>query len=302
MNENIIEVENLNKTFKDIKAIDNLSFRVKRGEFFAFLGINGAGKSTTISIISGELQADSGKVTIDGQDILKDSSSVKNKLGIVFQNNLLDTLLTVYDNLKYRSSLYNVTSSEFKKRIDYYADLLDFKDLYKRTYSKLSGGQKRRIDIARALIHEPSILILDEPTTGLDPMTRKIVWNAIHKLRKERNLTVFLTTHYMEEVVDADYIVILNSGKIIAKGTPLELKNRYTGDYIYIYNSDEETVNKLNLPYTKTIDGFKIEIKDSEEATKLIVNNPYIFKDYEIIKGNMDDVFLNATGNKLSGE
>ena len=300
--ENVIEIQHLIKDFKDVRAVNDLSFKVKKGEFFAFLGVNGAGKSTTISIMCGKLSRNSGSVLINGLDIDKDMDQIRKVLGVVYQNNVLDKVLTVYDNLKFRAGLYNITGDEFKKRYEYLASILDFKDLKDRVYGKLSGGQKRRVDIARALLHNPEILILDEPTTGLDPQTRKLVWEVIDKIRKERQMTVFLTTHYMEEVSDANYVVILNKGEIVASGTPLELKNKYTGDFISIYNTKKEDVDKLGLKYEVIPNGYRIEVKDTEEATKLITTYPNLFKDYEVIKGKMDDVFLNATGIKLGGE
>lgn len=300
--ENVIEIQHLIKDFKDVRAVNDLSFKVKKGEFFAFLGVNGAGKSTTISIMCGKLSRNSGSVLINGLDIDKDMDQIRKVLGVVYQNNVLDKVLTVYDNLKSRAGLYNITGEEFKKRYEYFADILDFKDLKDRVYGKLSGGQKRRVDIARALLHNPEILILDEPTTGLDPQTRKLVWEVIDKIRKERQMTVFLTTHYMEEVSDANYVVILNKGEIVASGTPLELKNKYTGDFISIYSIKKEDIDKLGLKYEIIPNGYRIEVKDTEEATKLITTYPNLFKDYEVIKGKMDDVFLNATGIKLGGD
>ena len=300
--EEIISIKNLNKTFKEVKAVNNLSFKVKKGEFFAFLGINGAGKSTTISIMCGELTRDSGEVYIDGKNIDEQMESIKVKMGVVYQKNVLDDPLTVKDNLKFRAALYGIHGKEFEEKYEKLASLLDFADLSSRTYGKLSGGQKRRVDIARALIHDPEILILDEPTTGLDPQTRKTVWKVVNDLRKEKGLTVFLTTHYMEEVTDADYIVILNKGEIVAEGSPLELKNKYTGDFISIYNVSKEDIVILGLPFNEIPNGYRIEVANTYEATKLIINNPNLFKDYEVIKGKMDDVFLNATGIKLGGE
>ena len=300
--EEIISIKNLNKTFKEVKAVNNLSFKVKKGEFFAFLGINGAGKSTTISIMCGELTRDSGEVYIDGKNIDEQMESIKVKMGVVYQKNVLDDSLTVKDNLKFRAALYGIHGKEFEEKYEKLASLLDFADLSSRTYGKLSGGQKRRVDIARALIHDPEILILDEPTTGLDPQTRKTVWKVVNDLRKEKGLTVFLTTHYMEEVTDADYIVILNKGEIVAEGSPLELKNKYTGDFISIYNVSKEDIVLLGLPFNEIPNGYRIEVANTYEATKLIINNPNLFKDYEVIKGKMDDVFLNATGIKLGGE
>ena len=301
MTENIIEIQQLDKNFGKIHAVDNLSFNVKRGELFAFLGENGAGKSTTISIICGQLAKDGGKVYIDGFDTDTNMQDIKPWLGVVYQSSVLDSSLTVYDNLESRAALYNMSKLEFEKRLETLCELLDLKDLLRRTLSKLSGGQKRRIDIARALLHKPKILILDEPTTGLDPQTRATLWNVISTLRETENITVFLTTHYMEEAADADYVVILDKGKIAASGTPLELKNTYACDYITIYNADETQIQKLGQQYSKIRDAYKVTVQNTTEATKLIINNAELFKDYEITKGKMDDVFLNVTGKKMQG-
>ena len=297
----IIEINNLYKSFGDVKAVQDLSFCVKEGELFAFLGVNGAGKSTTINIICGQLAKDSGTVVIDDKPLEEDVNTTKTKLGVVFQNSVLDKALSVKDNLRSRAALYGITGAEFTKRLEELSKMLSFEDLLKRTLGKLSGGQLRRIDIARALLHRPKILILDEPTTGLDPQTRKIIWNVIDKLRRDENMTVFLTTHYMEEAADADYVVILDSGKLVAKGTPLELKNKYTGDFITIYNVEEETVKALGAKYEPIKDAFRLSVPNTAAATKLIVENPEVFKDFEITKGKMDDVFLTVTGKALTG-
>lgn len=299
--ENIIEIEHLNKHFKNVYAVNDLSFCVKRGELFAFLGLNGAGKSTTISMICGQLCKDSGTIIVDGADLDHDMERVKKELGVVFQYSGLDQALSVYDNLRYRAGLYGIRGKEFLKRYEEVAELLQFTDLKKRIVGKLSGGQRRRIDIARALIHSPKILILDEPTTGLDPQTRKLVWNVIGKLREEEKMTIFLTTHYMEEAVDADYLVILKEGQIAAKGTPIELKNQYTGDFISLYGVSEEQVKELRLPYEKIGGMYRITVENTSCATALIRKFPELFSDYEITKGRMDDVFLCATGTKLTG-
>ncbi len=298
---NIIEISSLNKTFGDVKAVSDLSFKVKEGELFAFLGLNGAGKSTTISIMCGQLAKDSGKVIIDGEDLDKSVDKIKCDLGVVFQNSVLDKALTVKENLKSRAALYGITGKRFEERLGELSALLEFEDLLKRTVGKLSGGQRRRIDIARALLHKPKILILDEPTTGLDPQTRKTLWNVVSKLRKENQMTVFLTTHYMEEAADADYVVILDSGKISAEGTPLQLKNTYSGDFITLYGAQKEQVETLGLTYEIIRDAYRIEVQNTAAATQLIVRYPDIFNDYEITKGKMDDVFLAVTGKKLNG-
>lgn len=297
----IIEISNLHKTFGDVKAVQDLSFKVKKGELFAFLGVNGAGKSTTINIMCGQLTKDSGKIIINGNDLDKELPKIKNELGVVFQNSVLDAPLSVYDNLQSRAALYGITGVSFKKRLDELSKLLDFKNILNRPLGKLSGGQRRRIDIARALIHKPQILVLDEPTTGLDPQTRKLLWNVISDLRKNEKMTVFLTTHYMEEAADADYVVILDNGKISAEGSPLELKNKYTGDFITIYNISEDKIKALGIEYESVSNGFKISVPDTKAATELIIKNPQIFSDYEIVKGKMDDVFLAVTGKDLNG-
>ena len=299
--ENIIEIQHLCKSFGDVKAVQDLSFRVKKGELFAFLGINGAGKSTTIHIMCGQLEKDGGTVIIDGMDLDHRVDSVKRELGVVFQNSVLDQALTVRQNLESRAALYGIHGEEFRTRLAELAKLLDFENLLKRTVGKLSGGQRRRIDIARALLHRPGILILDEPTTGLDPQTRSLLWKVIEDLRRKENMTVFLTTHYMEEAADADYVVILDSGRIVAEGTPLELKNTYTGDFITLYDVSEEQVKSLGLNYTVLRDAYRLEVPDTGAATRLILAHPEVFTDYEIVKGKMDDVFLTVTGKKLMG-
>ena len=298
---NIIEINHLSKSFGDVKAVQDLSFCVKEGELFAFLGINGAGKSTTINIMCGQLSKDGGSVVIDGADLDHNVDTIKRELGVVFQNSVLDKSLSVWDNLESRAALYGIHGEAFKERLAELSRLLDFEDLMKRTVGKLSGGQRRRIDIARALLHRPRILILDEPTTGLDPQTRNTLWNVISDFRKNEKMTVFLTTLYMEEAADADYVVILDSGKIVAEGTPLELKNTYTGDFITIYNADESQIKKLGAEYESIRDAFRVSVPDTAAATKLIITYPDIFTDYEITKGKMDDVFLAVTGKKLTG-
>ena len=299
--ENIIEIEHLYKSFKDVKAVQDLSFRVKRGELFAFLGVNGAGKSTTISIMCGMLAKDAGKVVVGGVDIDKNADKSKRDLGVVFQNSVLDKALSVKDNLQNRAALYGIVDEAFQERLEELSELLDFKDLLSRTVGKLSGGQRRRIDIARALLHRPKILVLDEPTTGLDPQTRKLLWNTVSLLRKQSEMTVFLTTHYMEEAAEADYVVILDGGKIVAEGSPIALKNKYTGDFVSLYNATEEQVQTLGVPYERIKDGYRFSVADTSVATEMILKYPQIFVDYEIVKGKMDDMFLAVTGKKLGG-
>ncbi len=298
---NIIEINHLDKSFGEVRAVRDLSFRVREGELFAFLGVNGAGKSTTINIMCGQLTKDGGGIIVDGHDLDKEVGAVKQKMGVVFQNSVLDAALSVYDNLKSRAALYNIVGDAFKTRLAELAELLEFEDLLKRAVGKLSGGQRRRIDVARALFHRPKILILDEPTTGLDPQTRRTLWNVIAQLRRDENMTVFLTTHYMEEAAEADYVVILDNGQISAEGTPLALKNTYTGDYITLYGVEEEIVRGLGLPYEPIRDAYRLSVPHTRAATELILKHPDLFIDYEITKGKMDDVFLAVTGKSLVG-
>ena len=292
----IIRIEDLYKSFGEVKAVNDLGFCVREGELFAFLGVNGAGKSTVINILCGQLKKDSGTVNIDGYDIDSDIDLIKSNIGVVFQNSVLDSALTVYDNLESRAALYGIVGDKFEARLNELSAMLHFEDLLKRTVGKLSGGQRRRIDIARALLHEPKILILDEPTTGLDPQTRKILWSVISSLQKKRNMTVLLTTHYMEEAAEADYVVIIEKGSLCAKGTPIELKNIYAGDFIMLYGVDEKEVKLLGREYEAILGGFKLTVANTAEAIELITKQPSVFRDFEITKGRMDDVFLAVTG------
>ena len=297
--DNIIEIHDLYKSYGEVKAVQGLSFRVREGELFAFLGVNGAGKSTTISILCGQLEKDGGRVEINGKNLDENIEEIKRDLGVVFQNSVLDKPLSVYDNLKTRAALYGMEGEAFEKRLQELTALFDLTEILKRPIGKLSGGQRRRVDVARALLHKPKILILDEPTTGLDPQTRQTVWKIISDLQKRENMTVFLTTHYMEEAADTDYVVILDSGKIVAEGTPLQLKNTYSGDYVTLYGLEEGEIKTLGKPYEKVANGYRISVADTAEATQLILKYPTLFRDYEIVKGKMDDVFLAVTGKTL---
>lgn len=295
----IIKIDALNKSFGALHAVQDLSFQVETGELFAFLGVNGAGKSTTIHMMCGQLPKDSGQIVIGGVDIDDNVDAVKSKIGVVFQSSVLDQRLSVRDNLESRAALYGIVGRAFTRRLGELTELLGFGDLLKQPVGSLSGGQRRRIDIARALLHRPQLLILDEPTTGLDPQTRQLVWQVIGQLRHTAHITVFLTTHYMEEAADADHVVILDAGEIVAEGTPLELKNRYTGDFITLYGAGPETAAALGLPWEPIRDGIRIAVPDTAAAAALIVKHPDLFVDFEVTKGKMDDVFLAATGKSL---
>lgn len=297
---NFLEVRNLNKFYGDIHAVKDVSFIVKKGAFFAFLGPNGAGKSTTINIITTLLSKNTGEIILDGYDIEKNEEEIRKKIGIVFQTNMLDSRLSVKENLLIRGGFYKIPIKELIKKIDNLVIELSMSSFINQKYGKLSGGQKRRADIARALIHEPELLILDEPTTGLDPKTRKDVWIYIEKLRK-RKMTIFLTTHYMEEASKASDVVIINDGKVVAHGSPEELKDKYSHDTLRLYGSKDEIISYLrssNLEYDENENIISVKIS-SLESIKHINNLKSNLDSYELLKGSMDDVFINITGRNL---
>lgn len=298
-----LEIIGLKKYFGDVKAVDDISFEVEKGSLFAFLGLNGAGKSTTINIVCTLLKKDEGRVTVAGIDIDKDPTEIRRKTGVVFQGSVLDEKLSVYDNLKVRASFYGIYGAKWKSRLEELDGLLSLRELLKRPYGKLSGGQRRRVDVARGLINSPEILILDEPTTGLDPQTRKTVWEVVKRLREDTGMTVFLTTHYMEEASGADDVVILDSGKIAAKGTPVELKNKYSCDRLIVYRDRcaeaDAAFAKNGFVYENN--SYIIKVSGGEEAKEMLSSHYGLIRDFEVVKGDMDDVFLNVTGKKLEG-
>ena len=295
----VLEVSSLRKSFGEIHAVQDVSFRVREGELFAFLGVNGAGKSTTIAMICGELNRDGGTIRIDGEEWGQNPDAIKRKLGVVFQSSVLDRSLSVRDNLESRGALYGIYGEAFEKRLGELDELFGLSELMRRPLEKLSGGQRRKIDIARALLHRPKILILDEPTTGLDPQTRKTVWQVIAHLQKTEHLTVFLTTHYMEEAADSDYLVILDHGKVVAEGTPYELKKQYVEDYLTLYGITRDQALTIGAPFEEMGGGYRFSIASPSVATEWITAHPELFSDYELMKGRMDDVFLAVTGKAL---
>jgi len=300
--ENIIEVTNLVKNYGKVEAVKNISFTVKKGAFFAFLGENGAGKSTTINILCTVLEKTSGSVKVCGYDLDKEKDKIRNSIGIVFQGSVLDKELTVLENLRCRAALYGYTKKQIEERIEKISLNLNLKDILNRRYANLSGGQRRRVDIARALVNDPKILFLDEPTTGLDPQTRISVWKTIDELRS-KGLTVFLTTHYMEETKLCDDVIILDEGMIKAQGSPNELKDSYANDHLIWYIEENEENNKkiseVGFEFKYNKNAYVIRIDNSKDATKLILAYPDLITDYEVIKGDMDSVFLNVTGKEL---
>ena len=301
LNNKIIEVRQLQKSYKDVKAVNKIDFYVEEGELFAFLGLNGAGKSTTIDMLCTFLKLDRGSIKINNYEVGKDDEKIKSLVGVVFQESVLDELLTVKENLITRSKLYNMSKDEFNKNLEEIADITGIREFINRQYRKLSGGQRRRVDIARALINKPKILFLDEPTTGLDTKTRKNVWDMIRTLQKDNNMTVFLTTHYMEEASKADYIVVMDKGVIAAKGTTDELKEKYAKDKMIIYFDDEKSdfienyLKENNYEFFIQNNNITIEINTTLESIKIIDDCRIYINSFEVIKGSMDDVFLNIT-------
>ncbi len=296
-----LEIEALSKSYGEVKAVNGITFSVERGALFAFLGANGAGKSTTINMICSILKKDGGRIVVGGHDLDIDPFAVKREIGVVFQTSVLDGELTVRQNLEIRTAFYPLSRGERRENLERVTEMLDLGSLLKRPVKHLSGGQLRRVDIARAMVHRPRLLILDEPTTGLDPKTRLSVWSLIDEIRSETGMTVFLTTHYLEEAEKATDVVIMDRGSIIARGTPNELKNRYSEDRLLCYRPQEEAFERLleregvRFRYEAERGAYCVFVRNSR-AKELLVRHGAEFPDVEIVKGNMDDVFLNVTG------
>lgn len=302
MNE-IINVSGLKKSYGAVEAIKGIDFYVDKGTLFAFLGPNGAGKSTTIDIVCTLLKPDSGEVVIDGNVLGKDDNKIRSEIGVVFQDNVLDPLLTVRENIYTRGKFYGLSKAQLRVSAENAIKATGVEDFQNRQYGKLSGGQRRRADIARALVNTPKILFLDEPTTGLDPQTRKSVWETIRNLQKEREMTVFLTTHYMEEAANADYVTIIDNGLISAKGTPSELKEKYSSNNLKISTKDINEViavlNKMNRKFTINADLITVPILQSKEAIAILNSCENYIESFEVLSGTMDDAFINITGKEI---
>lgn len=284
---NVIKVDNLTKKYGDFTAVDHVSFTVEKGTLLGFLGVNGAGKTTVINMLATLLTPDGGSAEICGEKIGKDDKNIRSKIGIVYQQNCLDELMTVQENLMCRGILHGATKAEAKKQCKKLSKILKLEEIMKKRYKMLSGGQKRRCEIAAALMHTPEILFLDEPTTGLDPATRVDVWSTIEELQRTEKMTVFLTTHYMEEAAKADNIIILDRGKIITSGTPFALKEKYAMDKLQLYYKDGNMET--------------VQVASTMEAMPLLKEKEALLAGFEVIQGNMDDVFLNAVGRELNG-
>lgn len=286
--DNAITVRNLKKYFKEIKAVDDISFSVERGELFGFLGVNGAGKSTTIRMLCTLSAPTAGEISVCGLKVGKQDEEIRKKIGVVWQDNYLDGKLSVKENLQVRGAMYGKQMRSVNERVHSVCERLQLEDIYTRRYEKLSGGQKRRCEIAAALMNEPEILFLDEPTTGLDPAARKMVWEMVEKLQKEEMVTVFLTTHYMEEAARSGHIAVIDHGTIRGFGTPFELKERYTRDHLRLIWKDGRE------------DEYR-ELTNSMEALPILQEAKERLAGFELRQGTMDDVFLAMTGKQLKG-
>ncbi len=300
---NIIEVRDFVKKYGNFTAVNNVSFEVEEGSIFAFLGPNGAGKSTTINTLCTIFEKTSGTLLIDGKDISHQKDAVRSSIGVVFQEPTLDNKMTVMENMIMHCHFYGISKSETAERIEFALTLVDLLDWKKAMVSSLSGGMKRRVEIARSLLHYPKVLFLDEPTTGLDPQTRAHIWDYIVKLQKEKNITIFLTTHYMDEAEICSKVAIMDAGKIVAMDTPYHLKQQYTKDRAFISTNDEqgmeELLNRAELIYKKKPGYYSVEVNDLTKLMDLICEKKSTITDLEIKKGTLNDVFLEITGKEI---
>jgi len=291
-----IVVKDLVKTYGDKVAVNGISFSVPEGSFFAFLGPNGAGKSTTISAICTLLPFDSGSISIFGKD--SSDVAIRNDIGVVFQDPKLDSKLTVRENLTVRASMYGLEDVDAAVR-DAMA-LADCSDFMNQRYGTLSGGQRRRADIARALVHSPRLLILDEPTSGLDPHTRKVIWDSVFRLNREKGITVLLTTHYMEEASNADDVIIIDRGNITVRGTPEQLKDTYSRDRMVLVAKDPEAMDKclsdMGIAFSEARGTFTIELASTMDAIPIIQSVKDMMESFEVRTGTLDEAFVSITG------
>ncbi len=299
----IIEVNGLSKKYGDFLAVNQISFSVEEGTLFAFLGPNGAGKSTTINIICTLLEKTAGEIFIKGHPLSKEDDEIRKLIGVVFQESLLDDLLTVKENIQVRASFYGIGRIELGKRLSEIAEILGISEFIDKKYGLLSGGQRRRADIARALINTPKILFLDEPTTGLDPQTRLHVWDTIKRLQQNKNMTVFFTTHYMEEATRADDVAIIDNGNIVAQGTPSELRVKYSSDHLRVIPKDTDGLNRYlqerELKSSQGVGYIDVLVENSMKALTILKDTEHLLENFEVIRGSMDDVFINITGKKI---
>lgn len=305
MTDAVIKVKSLKKYFGDVRAVNDISFQVARGELFGFLGVNGAGKSTTINMLCTVLEPTAGEIEVCGFKGGREDEHIRKKIGVVYQNNCLDDRLTVKENLFIRGALYEKNSRKLSQNISRLCEILELEDVYNRRFSRLSGGQKRRCEIARALVNTPEIMFLDEPTTGLDPATRKNVWQCLERLRREENMTVFLTTHYMEEAAKASHIAVIDGGVLKEYGTPFSLKEVYAKDRLRLMPKQGKAGDLVRFLTQKEIvfrskgESLVVDLPDSMAALPILSAAEELVEGFEVVQGSMDDVFLNVTGKKL---
>ncbi|WP_270315320.1 ABC transporter ATP-binding protein [Streptococcus infantarius] len=282
----LIRTKDLIKTFGDKTVIEHLNLEVEEGKLLAYIGTNGAGKSTTMKMLTGLLKPTSGEIEL-AADL---------KIGMVFQESVLDEELTVLDNLKSRQALYRRQDKAWLEKL---IQLTGLDAFLNQKYGTLSGGQRRRVDIVRALLNNPNLLFLDEPTTGLDIQTRRAIWEILHCLQREENLTIFLTTHYLEEAENADMAYIIDHGKVLAKGSAKELKETYSKPYLLVETSDVAAFSDLDCK--RLGDGrLKIIVEDSSKALAILSDKRTVINDFDYVKANINDVFLNITGREMA--
>ncbi len=299
----IIEVSGLQKSYGPVHAVKGIDFYVETGKIFAFLGPNGAGKSTTIDIICTFLQADAGTIVVDGHTLGKDDNAIRRSIGAVFQDGLLDPLLTVRENLKIRAGFYGIRGKRLSSLIDEVAQRVGITEILNRPYGKLSGGQRRRCDIARALVNTPKILFLDEPTTGLDPQTRRNVWDTITQLQRDTGMTIFLTTHYMEEAAEADFVIVIDNGDIVAKGTPSDLKERFTSDKLTLVAKEPEALaaklEKEGFAFSVSANRVTVPVSNTLDSLPLLEAHKGEITGFTVTTGTMDEAFIAITGKEI---
>lgn len=300
----MIEVTGLTKSYGDLIAVNNISFYVEKGKLFSFLGPNGAGKSTTIDILCTLLAFNSGKCSIGGYDLLRENNKIREIIGIVFQDHVLDNLLTVRENLTVRAGLYTADRRKIRSAVGEAVEAAELNEIVDRPYGKLSGGQRRRVDIARALVQNPQILFLDEPTTGLDPQTRKNIWSTIRNLQSTKGMTLFLTTHYMEEAAGSDFVIVIDRGKIVARGTPAALKTRYSSDTLRLFASDEallrQTLKELQINFEVFSGEYIVKLNNTLDSVPILERCRKYISGCQVLQGTMDDAFINIVGEGLS--
>ena len=282
----LIETQELTKKFGDKIAVNKADIQIKRGQLVAYLGTNGAGKSTTINMLTGLLKPTSG--------IISKASNLK--IGVVFQNSVLDNALTVKDNLYLRAQMYRNYSPDW---LEHLIVLIDIKEFLNQKFGTLSGGQKRRVDIARALICKPDLLFLDEPTTGLDIQTRIVIWNLLTKLQQQQNLTIFLTTHYLEEAENADQMYILENGQILASGSAAEIKTEFAPNKLILTVNDTEILQAKQKVIQFSHNQVEIDSLSPQEAIGILKTNQENITDFSYRKGTINDAFLQITGKEI---